>query len=114
MRLYHPRLPWYIDIFATEPNGITVHNVVQAIWTQLATPIHQRHFYTEELDDAHRGVITAACNERCQGRAELMVRGILQVDFLAEKCVLVGLVKGKNGIWEMKTESDGFAGGGDS
>ncbi|KAF8625528.1 hypothetical protein AX15_005332 [Amanita polypyramis BW_CC] len=103
MRLYHPRLPWYIDVFRTHPNGVTIKDILQTIHAQLSTQIHQRHYYNEELDDAHRGVLSAAFNDRCGYRREVTERGILQVDFLAYKYALMGLVKGKNGMWEMKT-----------
>ncbi len=103
MRLYHPRLPWYIDVFKTAPNGITIQDVLMAIYNQLVSQIHQRHYYNEELDDAHRGVLSAAFSDRCGNRRSESERGILQVDFLADKFVLFGLVKGKNGMWELKT-----------
>ena len=103
MRLYHPRLPWYIDVFQSQPNGITIQDILHWINRQLSTQIHQRHYYNEELDDAHRGVLSATFSDRCRYSREIMERGILQVDFLADKHVLLGLVKGKNGMWEMKT-----------
>ncbi|KAM6494721.1 hypothetical protein JOM56_009344 [Amanita muscaria] len=103
MRLCHPKLPWYIDVFKTHPNGITIGDLLHTIHSQLSTQIRPRHYYNEELDDVHRGVLYAAYSHRCEGRRELAERGILQVDFLADKYVLLGLVKGKNGMWEMKT-----------
>lgn len=103
MRLYHPRLPWYIDVFMREPNGITIGDILLTIHGQLSTQIHQRHYYNEEVDDAHRGVLSAAFGDRCGNRREEMEKGVLQVDFLADKYVLLGLMKGKNGMWEMKT-----------
>ena len=103
LRLYHPRLPWYIDVFKTAPNGITVKDVLWAISHQLSSQIHQRHYYNEELDDAHRGVLSAAFSDRCSDTRVEREKGILQVDFLADKYVLLGLVKGKNGMWELKT-----------
>ncbi|KAK2459280.1 hypothetical protein APHAL10511_008701 [Amanita phalloides] len=106
MRLYHPRLPWYIDVFSIQPNGITINDILATIYTQLSTQIHQRHYYNEELDDAHRGVLSAAFSDRCKNRREEADRGILQVDFLADKYVLLGLVKGKGGMWEMKTSEE--------
>ena len=103
LRLYHPRLPWYIDVFKTAPNGITIKDVLWAIFHQLCSQIHQRHYYNEELDDAHRGVLSAAFSDRCNNPSVDREKGILQIDFLADKYVLLGLVKGKNGMWELKT-----------
>ncbi|KAF8624599.1 hypothetical protein AX17_007092 [Amanita inopinata Kibby_2008] len=106
LRFYHPKLPWYIDVFKSRPNGITIADIMQAMWVQLSSQIHQRHYYNEELDDAHRGVLSAAFSDRCGNVKELTDRGVLQVDFLAERYVFLGLVKGKNGMWEMKTATE--------
>ena len=95
-----PRLPWYIDVFKMAPNGITIQDVLVAIYNQLTSQIHQRHYYNEELDDAHRGVLSAAFSDRCGSESD---RGILPVECLADKFILFCLVKGKNGMWELKT-----------
>ena len=107
MRLFHPKLPWYIDVFKRHPNGITIDDILFAIHTQLSTQIRPRHYYNEELDEVLRTVLQAAYLSRCGNTQELLGRGILQVDFLADRHVLQGLVKGKHGMWEMKTGEEG-------
>jgi hypothetical protein len=107
MRLCHPRLPWYIDVFKRHPNGITIEDILIAIHTQLSTQIRQRHYYNEELDEVLRTVLQAAYISRCGSTQELLNRGILQVDFLADRYVFLGLVKSKHGMWEMKTGEEG-------
>ena len=44
MRIYHPLLPWYIDVHQSHTNGITVLDVLTQIWQQLHTPISQPLF----------------------------------------------------------------------
>ncbi|KAF9477290.1 hypothetical protein BDN70DRAFT_934364 [Pholiota conissans] len=103
MRLLHPRLPWYIDVYSSHPNGVTVFDIFRAITAQLGTPIHGRHFWNESLSAGDRAAITAAFQLRCRGREALIPRGVLQVDFLGDKCLFQGLVRGAHGMWEIKT-----------
>ncbi|KAF8172487.1 hypothetical protein BJ912DRAFT_1034130 [Pholiota molesta] len=103
LRLVHPLLPWPVDVRAGHPNGITVYDVLRGLTGQLGTPIHGRHFWNEALGAAERGVVAQAFQERCRGRLELVPRGVLQVDFLGERCVFLGVVRGARGVWEVKT-----------
>ncbi len=102
LRLFHPRLPWYIDIQQVHPNGITVLDILTQMHAQLYTPIYPRHFYNEELTDADRAEITKAFQVRCRGDPTFIRRGVLQLDFLGEKVVFEGLSKGSRGLWEIK------------
>ncbi|PPR06030.1 hypothetical protein CVT24_004700 [Panaeolus cyanescens] len=102
MRLYHPRLPWYIDIVARHTNGITVADVFEQMHRQLHTPILGRHFWNDELGEEERGEITRAFVRRCRGRAEVVQRGVVQLDFLGRKVIFEGLVRGARGMWEMR------------
>lgn len=103
LRLYHSRLPWYIDIHQTHPNGVTVFDVLVQLSRQMQTAIHSRHYFNETLDAADRAALAKYFKERIRGGKGERGRGVLQVDFLGEKCVLEGLVRGKQGMWEMKT-----------
>ncbi|KAF8148081.1 hypothetical protein B0H34DRAFT_738223 [Crassisporium funariophilum] len=103
MRLYHPRLPWYIDIHQSHPNGVTVYDIFSQINRQLHTPIHGRHYWNEELGDSERAGISSAFQERCRGDPGMVSLGVMQVDFLGKKCVFEGLVRGAKGLWEIKT-----------
>lgn len=105
MRLFHPRLPWYIDVYPSHPNGITVANILSTLFAQLHTPIHARHYYNEDLTSGDRSELTKAFQERCRGDLEVMGRGIVQIDFLGRKTVFEGLVRGAKGMWEIRTGS---------
>ncbi|KAF8872943.1 hypothetical protein BD779DRAFT_1679466 [Infundibulicybe gibba] len=109
MRLYHAKLPWYIDIVQSHPNGVMVRDVMEQMYEQLQVPISGRHFWNEELGDDERRVIGRAFQDRCAavGDESDMARGVRKVDFLGAKVVFQGLVRGRNGMWEMKmTEAD--------
>jgi hypothetical protein len=106
LRLFHPRLPWYIDIQQVHPNGITVVDMLTQMHAQLHTPIYPRHFYNEELTDADRAEITKAFQVRCRGDSTFIRRGVLQLDFLGEKVVFQGFSRGPKGLWEIKLSRD--------
>jgi hypothetical protein len=109
LRIYHTRLPWYIDILGSQPNGITVGDLLSQLHMQLYEQIGQRHFWTEELDDSDRAGLSAAYHGRISGprgvsemeRAKL---GVMKIDFLGmeKTLMLVGFARGKNGVLEMK------------
>ncbi|PPQ83252.1 hypothetical protein CVT26_015042, partial [Gymnopilus dilepis] len=64
MRIFHPKLPWYIDVSQSHPNGVTVFDVLGQMHAQLHASIHPRHFWNEELGEAERGVLTRTFQER--------------------------------------------------
>ncbi|KAF9072027.1 hypothetical protein BDP27DRAFT_1320936 [Rhodocollybia butyracea] len=60
MRLYHPRIPWYIDVVSASAQagrggvgvgvvGLTVWEVIEGVWRELQRPISARDFYNEEM-----------------------------------------------------------------
>lgn len=106
MRIFHPRLPWYIDVEENHPNGITVYDVVTQVHRQLFTQVSNRHFYNEDLDDSDRTALSKAFAARTRGEPELINRGIMRIDFLGidKKFIWLGLLRGRNGLWEMKTK----------
>jgi hypothetical protein len=106
LRIAHPRFPWYIDIRQSQPKGVTIYDILTQTAQQMFHPIAGHHFYNEELSEDDRGVISIAFHSRCAGNAKLINRGVLRIDFLSldnQKYVFVGLSRGKNGMWEMKT-----------
>lgn len=103
LRLYHPRFPWYVDIHQSHPSGVTVFDVIVQLSLQMQTPIRNRHYYNEALDAVDRAALGKRYKERTKGRPAEGQRGVLQVDFLGEKFVLEGLVRGRQGMWEIKT-----------
>ncbi|KAF7782918.1 hypothetical protein Agabi119p4_2294 [Agaricus bisporus var. burnettii] len=63
LRLFHPRLPWYIDIHS-DPDNITVADVLGEIHAQLMQPIVPRHYWNEALTHANRDEIVLAYDRR--------------------------------------------------
>ncbi|KAG6858526.1 hypothetical protein C0993_005548 [Termitomyces sp. T159_Od127] len=103
MRLFHPLLPWYIDVHEHQANGVTVYDVVQQVFFALQQPISARHYYNEELNSSVRERIAIAFGRRTQGDERERASGVKWVDYLEDKVVFVGLVRTRNGLWEMKT-----------
>ncbi|KAJ7480655.1 hypothetical protein FB451DRAFT_152172 [Mycena latifolia] len=108
MRLVHPRLPWYVDV--RRQQGITLYDVLRALYDELNLQIAGRDFWNEELGKRDRDGLTRAFKERCQmdGKEharEEMLKGVKRVDFLGAEVVFVGLAR-RNGMWEIKTMND--------
>ena len=55
------------------------------------------------MSDTDRDKISQAWKIRYDGDSFERGCGIKKIDFLGRHVVLQGLVKGRNGIWEMKT-----------
>ncbi|PFH49849.1 hypothetical protein AMATHDRAFT_132066, partial [Amanita thiersii Skay4041] len=105
LRLYHPILPWYIDVVSKEPGkrrGVTVGDVVMALREQLLLSITHREFWAEDLGNEVRGVMEGACHDR-MGNVPGTGTEYKRVDLLGRSCVLIGIGKKKRGVWEIKT-----------
>ncbi|KAG6865292.1 hypothetical protein C0991_003677 [Blastosporella zonata] len=105
MRLFHPLLPWYIDVVESQPNGITIQDVFMQMFMQLNVSIMNHHFYNEDLQANLKERIYQAFIARTNGDRAEQELGVKRVDFLQGKVVFVGLVRAKNGHWEMKTKN---------
>ncbi|KAJ2912444.1 hypothetical protein MD484_g7974, partial [Candolleomyces efflorescens] len=103
MRIFHPSLPWYIDVRPAHPNGVTVYDVLAQMYRQLMSPITGRHYWNEDLTEEDRKAITLAFQRRCGTNAQEIQRGVVQVDYMGKKVIFEGFVKAKGGMWEMKT-----------
>ena len=103
MRLYSVHLPWYIDVESSNPAGVTLHDLFSAIWLSMMTPISQADWWNNEMDEITRERIARAWAERCVDEEERQ-KGVRRVDFLMDRCILHGLEKGKDGMWEMKVK----------
>ena len=60
----------------------------------------------EELGEEERFFISAAFRQRFQtfkGSEKIMSQGVKRVDYLGEEYILEGLVKRRDGLWELKT-----------
>ncbi|KAJ7585035.1 hypothetical protein C8J56DRAFT_1027479 [Mycena floridula] len=88
LRLYHPRFPWYIDIAQSQPQGVTVLDILTKLHVYMQTGISSNHFYNEALGDLERVQIANACRERCS-KNRISPQQILRVDFFAieGKCI---------------------------
>jgi hypothetical protein len=97
-------MPWYIDAHTdANPVGVTFRDLFNAIYQTLQTQIVDADFYNDELDDEERKKIAGAYRKRCGTNQSESAKGIRRVDFLMGRVVFEGLVKAKEGLWEMKT-----------
>ncbi|KAJ7634733.1 hypothetical protein FB45DRAFT_830123 [Roridomyces roridus] len=103
LRFYHPRLPWYIDVRASQPNGILVGDILHQIHDKLHRIIRPQDFSNTVLNATDREAITDAYRARCNDDVCLMQQGVKRVDFMGEDCILQGFVEGRDGMWLMKT-----------
>ncbi|KAJ7104492.1 hypothetical protein B0H15DRAFT_28129 [Mycena belliarum] len=103
LRFYHPRLPWYLDVVASQPNGVLVGDVLHQIHEKLHRQIRPQDFSNTVLDATDRELITDAYRARCDDRVDLMQQGVRRVDFMGSDVILKGFMEGRNGMWLMKT-----------
>lgn len=104
MRIYHARLPWYVDVRATSnPVGVTFADLFNDIYEVMQMQIIDADFNNDEVDDEERRRITHAYRNRVGSDHAEAMKGIRRVDFLMGKVIFEGLMKGKEGLWEMKT-----------
>jgi len=80
MRLYHDKLPWYIDIQARNPSGVTIYDLFDQMHDSLMEPIRDKHYYTDEMDDEDRAKIAWAFKERCGNNQNEISKGIRKID----------------------------------
>jgi len=102
MRIYHSRLPWYIDITANGAQYISLADFYQQLFSALAKQISKHDFYNNELEDEDREVLTHAYLDRCRSDGERK-EGVKRIDFLRGRIEWMGLSPGKNGMWRLKT-----------
>jgi hypothetical protein len=102
IRLYHDKLPWYIDICARNPSGVTIHDLFDQLHDALMVQIRNKDFYNEELDNEDRAKVSNAFRERCGGNQAEIALGVRRIDFLRGRIVFEGLTRGKHGMWEIR------------
>lgn len=108
MRLYHTRLPWYIDVVPSG-NGsyVTLGDFFMIVCQSLSTRIRKEDFYNDELDRDDRAALKDAWEERCKNEEERM-DGVKRVDFLRGKYMFQGLTRGKSGMWQLRTGKEDY------
>jgi hypothetical protein len=103
MRLYHEKLPWYIDVWAHNRTAVTIHELFDQMHDSLMLPILSKDYYNEELDDQDRLKVAEAFKDRCGGQDIEISQGVRRVDFLRGRVIFEGISRGKNGMWELKS-----------
>ncbi|KAJ4479392.1 hypothetical protein J3R30DRAFT_2755930 [Lentinula aciculospora] len=99
MQLYHPLLPWYVDIRASTPSGITIGDILNQLCNSLETSIVQADFYNRALTSDNREQILNAYHLR-NAKGSAMCR----VDFLCSQFLFRGLTRTREG-WLIRTSS---------
>lgn len=102
MRLFNDDYPWYIQVESSNPSGVNMHDLFHAIWVSMQTPITHEDYWNSEMDDHVRNRIADAYTRRCNGDEEEGRNGVRRVDFLMDRLLFEGLVKTREGLWEMK------------
>ncbi|VDB85504.1 unnamed protein product [Peniophora sp. CBMAI 1063] len=103
MRLYHPRLPWYVDVVAQDPVGVTLREVFEGIWEVMSRQVRESDYWNSEVEDEERAKIDRAYAIRCTIDPTARQGGVRKVDFLMRECIFLGLSKGREGMYEMRT-----------
>jgi len=103
MRLWHPKLPWYIDVRESHENGITIQDILCQMYTQLSQRIRHEHLYNEVLNARTREALSTAYYYRCGSNVESLSNGVLRMDFLEFDVMVLGMKRSSNGMWEIKT-----------
>ncbi|TFK87541.1 hypothetical protein K466DRAFT_490652 [Polyporus arcularius HHB13444] len=106
MRLYHERLPWYIDVEAQNPSGVTLYELFAAIHYCMWTQIKNADYYNVEMTAEARAHVAEAWAGRCRSDEERS-QGIRRVDYLMGRVIMEGIQKGKEGMFEIKTRKPG-------
>ncbi|TFK37936.1 hypothetical protein BDQ12DRAFT_666545 [Crucibulum laeve] len=103
MRIFHHRLPWYIEIRNGSSDSITVWDFVHQIYASLNTTIRSADFYNDEMNADDREKLSLFFGMRCQGDPEQIKEGVKRVDYLGSSYMFIGLLPGPWGMWEMVT-----------
>ncbi|TBU43874.1 hypothetical protein BD309DRAFT_959695 [Dichomitus squalens] len=102
MRFYHAHLPWYIDVESQNPAGVTLYDMFATIHMCMMTPIENADYYNVEMNSEARAQVADAWAARCRTEGERQ-QGIRRVDYLMGRCIMEGIQKGKDGMWEIRT-----------
>ncbi|KAF5390538.1 hypothetical protein D9757_002599 [Collybiopsis confluens] len=97
MKLYHPNLPYDVNIHASSSSGITVHDVLYQLCESLQEPIYQSDYYNDILSAEDRERLLFAYQLRGQPAG-----GLRKIDFLGSEVVFRGLRRTREG-WYIKT-----------
>lgn len=73
-----------------------------AICQFLGERIRHEDYHNDELGAEDREELKQAWEKRCKNKKERM-DGVKRVDFLREKYMFLGLIRGKSGMWQLRT-----------
>ena len=85
------------------PVGVTFADLFDEVYKIMQIQIVDADFNNDEVDEEERKRIIAAYRNRVGSDRTEAMKGIRRVDFLMGRFIFEGLVKGKEGLWEMKT-----------
>ncbi|CAL1698852.1 unnamed protein product [Somion occarium] len=103
IELWNPYYPWLIEVESQNPAGVTLHELLGAIWTSMMTPISTADYYNNEMNENIRSKVAMAFNIRVEENEKERGLGVRRVDFLMDRIWLEGFVKGRDSRqWEMK------------
>ena len=109
MRLYHPALPWYIDVERNpeREQGITVLDVLVQMHRQLMVPVTESDVWNEDTTQDTRNLVAQGPRRRAgraaDGSLSFGVYDAVRLDFLGHEYIFEGLVARSSGIWQIKT-----------
>lgn len=104
MTLWHRKLPWQINIEASQPNGITIYDLFRQLYRRLHQPIIQEEYYTDELAASDREILMMAFQTRCAMFPDQLKGGVRRIDFLGQEVCFIGLKHCRGGRWEFKSQ----------
>ncbi|KAI9062079.1 hypothetical protein FKP32DRAFT_1574884, partial [Trametes sanguinea] len=106
LRLYHEMLPWYIELEArTGSTGLTLYDLFYEIYCCMQHQISAADWLNEEMTPEYQERVYNAYTLRCGHHRDELARGMKRVDFLLDQFIMEGVVKAKNGLWEIKTRT---------
>ena len=102
MTLVSPYFPWFVEVQSSNPVGISLRDLLSAIHACMMQPITHADYHNYEMDETVREKIGHAWSERCGHDVVNRNVGVRRVDFLMGRVMLRGLVKLRDGTFEMK------------
>lgn len=102
MRLYHPLLPWDVDIRAGSSSGITICDILTQLCSYLQSSIVDVDYFNNVLSPGDREQLGYAYRLRNEGSQEGLAKGAYKVDFLGPQVLFRGLARTREG-WLIKT-----------
>ncbi|KAJ3739607.1 hypothetical protein DFH05DRAFT_525760 [Lentinula detonsa] len=104
MQLYHPLLPWFVNVRASTSSGITVGDLLQQLCANLEANIVPTDYNNNVISAEDREQIANAYHLRVSESLKSLARGVRKIDFLGPQVLFRGLTRTREG-WFIKTTS---------